>query len=131
MQYLCQVSVYPVGFAADLDGDVAALGDEAVVHGGLLEHGGAASLQRAVRRSGAAYGPVNADVLTGRHSPTIRVFPVSPLGSPVVGNGITACLQLINNLEVNEVVLYARMENVEESTLIRPGARANRVVGLS
>ncbi|MDN3254284.1 hypothetical protein [Streptomyces sp. MA25(2023)] len=54
-----------------------------------------------------------------------------PLGSPVVGNGITACLQLINNLEVNEVVLYARMENVEESTLIRPGARANRVVGLS
>jgi len=27
-------------------------------------------------------------------------------------------LSLINNLEVNEQVLYARMENVEESTLI-------------
>ncbi|MTE19780.1 hypothetical protein F0L17_11735 [Streptomyces sp. TRM43335] len=35
----------------------------------------------------------------------------------LVGNGIAAALRLINNLEVNEQVLYARMENVEESTL--------------
>lgn len=35
----------------------------------------------------------------------------------LVGNGIAAALKLINNLEVNEQVLYARMENVEESTL--------------
>ncbi|CAM5599141.1 hypothetical protein [Streptomyces aurantiogriseus] len=35
----------------------------------------------------------------------------------LVGHGITVALKLINNLEVNEQVLYARMENVEESTL--------------
>lgn len=35
----------------------------------------------------------------------------------LVGNGIAASLKLINDLEVNEQVLYARMENVEESTL--------------
>jgi hypothetical protein len=35
-----------------------------------------------------------------------------------VGHGIVRCLSLINNLEVNEQVLYARMINVEESTLI-------------
>ncbi len=40
------------------------------------------------------------------------------IAEELVGNGITACLQLTNNLEVNEVVLYARMENVEESNLI-------------
>ncbi|MBM7783986.1 hypothetical protein [Tenggerimyces flavus] len=34
-----------------------------------------------------------------------------------VGNAIVATLRLINDLEVNEQVLYARMENVEESTL--------------
>lgn len=37
--------------------------------------------------------------------------------SELVGSGIAACLRLINNLEVNEQVLYARMQNVEESTL--------------
>jgi hypothetical protein len=36
----------------------------------------------------------------------------------LVGHGIVRCLSLINNLEVNEQVLYARMINVEESTLI-------------
>lgn len=35
----------------------------------------------------------------------------------LVGNAIVATLKLINDLEVNEQVLYARMENVEESTL--------------
>lgn len=58
-QYLCQIAVYPVGFTADLDGDVAAFGDEAVVDGSLREHGGAVSLQRPVRRTSAAYGPGN------------------------------------------------------------------------
>ena len=37
----------------------------------------------------------------------------------LVGHGITTALSLINNLEINEQVLYARMINVEESTLIR------------
>ncbi len=36
----------------------------------------------------------------------------------LVGHGIVRCLSLINNLEINEQVLYARMINVEESTLI-------------
>jgi hypothetical protein len=36
----------------------------------------------------------------------------------LIGDGIKAALGLINNLEVNEQVLYARMENIEQSTLI-------------
>ena len=36
----------------------------------------------------------------------------------LVGDGIVAALSLINNLEVNEQVLYARMINIEETTLI-------------
>ena len=36
----------------------------------------------------------------------------------LVGSGIIAALGLINNLEVNEQVLYARMIDVEQSTLI-------------
>lgn len=35
----------------------------------------------------------------------------------LVGNGIVAALRLINKLEVNEVILYARMEDVEQSPL--------------
>jgi hypothetical protein len=55
-QYLCQVAAYPVGFTTDLDGDVAAFGDEAVVDGSLSEHGGTVSLQQAAGRTIAAYG---------------------------------------------------------------------------
>lgn len=36
----------------------------------------------------------------------------------LIGDGIKTALSLINNLEVNEQVLYARMENIEQSTLI-------------
>jgi hypothetical protein len=36
----------------------------------------------------------------------------------IVGNAIVAALSVINNLEINEQVLYARMINIEESTLI-------------
>ena len=36
----------------------------------------------------------------------------------LVGRGIISALSLINNLEINEQVLYARMINVEETTLI-------------
>jgi len=36
----------------------------------------------------------------------------------LVGRGIVVALSLINNLEINEQVLYARMINVEETTLI-------------
>lgn len=35
----------------------------------------------------------------------------------LVGHGILQCLNLINCLEVNEQILYARMTNVEESSL--------------
>ncbi len=36
----------------------------------------------------------------------------------LIGDGIKTALSLINNLEINEQVLYARMENIEQSTLI-------------
>jgi hypothetical protein len=36
----------------------------------------------------------------------------------LIGNGVIHCLSLINNLEVNEQILYARMINLEQSTLI-------------
>ena len=36
----------------------------------------------------------------------------------LVGKGVLLCLSLINNLEVNEQILYGRMINVEQSTLI-------------
>ena len=39
-------------------------------------------------------------------------------GRTLVGHGIVLALTLINNLEVNEQVLYARMINVEETSLI-------------
>jgi hypothetical protein len=40
------------------------------------------------------------------------------VGDELVGRGIVAALSLINNLEVNEQVLYARMINIEETSLI-------------
>jgi hypothetical protein len=40
------------------------------------------------------------------------------IADELVGTGIVVCLSLINNLEVNEQILYARMINVEETTLI-------------
>ncbi|NEP91435.1 MAG: hypothetical protein F6K18_34155 [Okeania sp. SIO2C2] len=36
----------------------------------------------------------------------------------LIGSGIVTSLSLINNLEINEQILYARMINVEQSTLI-------------
>ncbi|HEY5984192.1 MAG TPA: hypothetical protein VIU38_12045 [Anaerolineales bacterium] len=36
----------------------------------------------------------------------------------LVGDGIVLALSLINSLEINEEVLYGRMENVEQTTLI-------------
>jgi hypothetical protein len=35
-----------------------------------------------------------------------------------IGDGIVSTLRLINNLEVNEQILYARMTNIEQSTLV-------------
>ena len=40
------------------------------------------------------------------------------VASELIGDGIITTLNLINNLEVNEQVLYARMINVEQSTLV-------------
>ncbi len=40
------------------------------------------------------------------------------MANEMVGDGIVLALSLINNLEVNEQVLYARMINIEETTLI-------------
>lgn len=35
-----------------------------------------------------------------------------------IGNGVIMALSLINNLEINEEILYGRMENIEQSTLV-------------
>ncbi len=40
------------------------------------------------------------------------------LASERIGDGIIETLRIINNLEVNEQILYARMINVEQSSLI-------------
>ncbi len=40
------------------------------------------------------------------------------VATELLGNGIITTLNLINNLEVNEEILYARMINVEQSTLV-------------
>ncbi|WP_434095311.1 lamin tail domain-containing protein [Streptomyces flaveolus] len=74
-----------VGFTTDLDGDIAALRDEAVVDGGLLEHGGAISLQRTVHRTGAAYGP--GPVLGRRGKDRCRTFPGAPPGPAPASSG--------------------------------------------
>nr|MBK7064917.1 hypothetical protein [Deltaproteobacteria bacterium] len=39
------------------------------------------------------------------------------VASEAVGSGVAACLRLINDLEVNEVILYNRMTNIESSSL--------------
>lgn len=36
----------------------------------------------------------------------------------IIGDGVILALSLINNLEINEEILYGRMENIEQSTLI-------------
>jgi hypothetical protein len=48
---------------------------------------------------------------------TLIQIEYGEIAEELVGNGIAACLKLINNLEVNEQVLYARMENIEENAL--------------
>lgn len=76
VQYLCQIAVYPVGFATDLDGDVAAFGDEAVVHGSLLEHGGCFPsaggspdwISLRVRHRGRSHRALGLAVRTGRRT---------------------------------------------------------------
>jgi hypothetical protein len=40
------------------------------------------------------------------------------IADELVGNGVITALSLVNNLEVNEQVLYARMIDVEQTTLI-------------
>ncbi len=35
-----------------------------------------------------------------------------------ISQGVITALKLINNLEINEEILYGRMENVEQSTLV-------------
>ena len=35
-----------------------------------------------------------------------------------IGDGVVTALKLINNLEINEEILYGRMENIQQSTLV-------------
>jgi hypothetical protein len=36
----------------------------------------------------------------------------------LIGDGIVTALKLINHLEINEAILYGRMEKIEQSTLV-------------
>jgi hypothetical protein len=36
----------------------------------------------------------------------------------LIGNGVITTLKIINNLEVNEEILYGRMTEIEQSTLV-------------
>ncbi|MBW8090615.1 hypothetical protein IGW14_21965 [Streptomyces hygroscopicus subsp. hygroscopicus] len=52
------------------------------------------------------------------HAPdTLLQVEYGEIPEELVGNGIAACLRLINNLEINEPVLYARMEHVGSGAL--------------
>jgi hypothetical protein len=52
-----------------------------------------------------------------RASNTLLQVEYGEAAGELVGGGIVAALKLINDLEINEVVLYVRMENAEQSTL--------------
>ncbi|MFV0137901.1 hypothetical protein ACLGIH_32725 [Streptomyces sp. HMX87] len=52
-----------------------------------------------------------------RAANTVYQVEYGETADELVGNGISTCLKLINELETNEQVLYGRTENVEESTL--------------
>ena len=49
---------------------------------------------------------------------TVLEVEYGEIDGELVGDGIVRTLSLINNLEINEQVLYARMINVEQTTLI-------------
>jgi hypothetical protein len=54
-----------------------------------------------------------------KESPCPPLNPSSgEIEGELIGNGVVAALSLINNLEINEEILYGRMENIEQSTLI-------------
>lgn len=48
---------------------------------------------------------------------TLFEIEYGEIATEMVGRGIALALRLINDLEINEQILYARMENVEESSL--------------
>lgn len=48
---------------------------------------------------------------------TVVQVEYGEVAGELVGHAIVTALRLINELEVNEVILYARMEDVEQSTL--------------
>ncbi|MEV7966023.1 hypothetical protein AB0O34_08570 [Sphaerisporangium sp. NPDC088356] len=73
------------------------------------------SIMRAAREMGAEGTWHVAD--DDRATNTVLQAEYGEVGGELVGNAITATLRLINNLEINERVLYGRMENAEESTL--------------
>ena len=49
---------------------------------------------------------------------TVMEIEYGETDDELIGDGILTCLRIINLLEVNEQVLYARMQNVEQSSLV-------------
>jgi hypothetical protein len=64
--------------------------------------------------SSAATGTADDD----RPSRTLLQVEYGEIADEGVGRGIVAALRVINDLELNEQIPYARMENAEKSTLI-------------
>ncbi len=52
-----------------------------------------------------------------RHNTLIQV-EYGEVASEAIGHGIALALRLITDLEINEQVLHAGMENVEETALV-------------
>lgn len=76
-------------------------------------------MQAATEFSGSGTWQDPADVANdSRADNVILEVEYGEMKDESVGNGIVVALRLINLLEVNEQVLYARMTNVEQSTLI-------------
>ncbi|EFJ17646.1 hypothetical protein SELMODRAFT_420938 [Selaginella moellendorffii] len=67
--------------------------------------------------SGTWRDPDNVSNDIGAHNILLQI-EFGDTSSELVGDGIMVCIHLINLLQVNEQVLYARMSNVEQSTLL-------------
>ena len=75
-------------------------------------------MQASTEMRGAGNWQDPEDVANDSHADnTIVEVEYGDVASERVGDGILAALRVINLLEVNERLLYARMNNVEQSSL--------------
>lgn len=81
--------------------------------------GALAFMQASTELAGSGTWRDPADVANDARADNVIIeVEYGEVASEAVGNGILAALRVINLLEVNEQVLYARMTNVEQSSLV-------------